>query len=118
MITKTFEIRDRATFIPVIAIKLEPTCEADRYLFGRSGFGITPERQSEYILLLKIDGGEGYVKCNPFEWNSSSRTMHVAHEYINKNFNFLNSGDVVCVEHILGELSEPKISERLTEPTL
>ena len=32
MIAKTIEIRDRATFVPALAIRLEPSNEADRFL--------------------------------------------------------------------------------------
>lgn len=115
MITKTFEIRDRSTFIPVLAIKLVPSCEPDRYLFSRSGYGATSHKQSEYIMLMSLDGGEGYARSDPYEWNSSSRTMHIAHKYISEHFTELNSGDVVCVETIVGERTTPKISERLEE---
>lgn len=45
METKTFEIRDDGTFIPVIGIRFDPDCERDRYLFGRAGFGTDPETQ-------------------------------------------------------------------------
>ena len=110
MITKMFEIRDRATFIPVLAIKLNPGCEPDRYLLARAGY----VHASEYVLLVKIDGGKGSSNCDPYGWGAT-RTMQVAHLYIIKHFISLNSGDVVCVEHILGERETPKISERLEE---
>lgn len=113
MITKTFEIRDRATFIPVLAIQLYPSCEPDRYLFSRSGFGANSADQLQYILLVKIDGGNGKATCDPYDWGDSARTMRVAHEYLIANFTKMNSGDVVCVETILGERTEPKLSERL-----
>lgn len=111
MITKTFEIRDRSTFIPVIAIKLEPGCEADRYLFRRAGYGVP----SEYVIVMKIDGGKGNATSDPYEWGDGARTMLVAHDYIIKNFVWMNSGDVVCVETILKEREAPKISERLEQ---
>lgn len=113
MITKTFEVRDRSTFIPVLAIKLTPSCEPDRYLFSRAGFGATPDQQSDYVMLIKIDGGNGKATCDVYDWGDSARTMPIAHEYILKHFDQLNSGEVVCVETILGERQEFKISERL-----
>lgn len=115
MITKTFEVRDRATFIPVLAVKMVPGCEADRYLFGRAGYGTTPQGQGEYVLVARITGGEGNMKCDPFEWPNGARTMLIAHQYIVKNFDALNSGDVVCVEHILGERESKKRSERFED---
>lgn len=111
MIAKTFEIRDRGTFIPVLAVKLDPGCEADRYLLGRAGY----QTPSQYVVLMNINGGNGKATSDPYEWGQGSRTMIVAHDYIIKNFTWLNSGDVVCVEHILGERKTPKISERLEE---
>ena len=117
MIAKTFEVRDRNTFIPVLAVKMQPSCEPDRYLFSRTGYGISPEAQSEYVLLMRIDGGEGKVYCDPYSWQADgTRTLFTAHQYIIKNFSWLNSGDVICVEHILGEREAPKISERLDGP--
>lgn len=118
MITKTFEIRDKSTFIPVLAIKMRPGCEPDRYLFSRAGFGRSSAEQDEYIFLIKIDGGNGKATCDPYDWNASSRTMPIAHEYISKHFQELNSGEVICVEYILGERDTPKISERLEEINL
>ncbi len=58
MIAKTVEIRDRATFIPALAIKLVPVTDQDRYLLGRAGYGTTPASQAEYVLLLRslLDG--------------------------------------------------------------
>lgn len=115
MITKTFEIRDRATFIPVLGVQLNPGCEPDRYLFSRSGFGRSSEDQSQYVCLIKIDGGEGKASSDPYFWKEDSRTMIVAHDHIIKNFTWLNSGDVIDVEFILGETKNTKISERLEE---
>ena len=114
MIAKTFEIRDRATFIPVLAVKLEPGCEADRYLISRAGFSPDPERQSTFVLLAQIYGGEGKCSSDIYYWGNNPRTFQIAHNYIIKHFDSLESGAVVDVEFILGETSEPKQSERLT----
>lgn len=111
MITKTFEVRDRATFIPVLAIRLRPTDEADRYLIARAGYGTRPERQAEYILVVRIAGGEGRATCDPYDWGNGSRTLQVAHDHIAKNFDGLPNGAVVDVEYILGETAAPKVSE-------
>lgn len=111
MITKTFEIRDASTFIPVLAVKMVPGCESDRYLLGRSGFGTDPDRQAEYILVVKIDGGDGKSNCDPYGWAGGARTMRVAHAYIQKNWDALESGAVVDVEFIQGEKPNEKRSE-------
>jgi len=111
MIAKTFEVRDRSTFIAVMAIKLQPDCEKDRYLFGRAGYGTAPQKQAEYVYLCRIDGGEGGGCSDPHGWGSSARTMPVAHAHIIEHFDELESGAVICVEHILGERDTPKVSE-------
>jgi len=107
MIAKTFELRDRGTFVPMLAVKLEPACEADRYLLARSGFS---EPHKQYVLLLALDGGEGRFTYDPHGWGGN-RTRHVAHKFIIENFDTLKSGIVVDVEFILGETSQPKRSE-------
>jgi hypothetical protein len=109
MITKTFELRDRATFVPVLAIRLEPGCEADRYLFGRAGFTPNPDRQREYIMLCGLNGGRETATCDPHDW--PNRTRQEAHKYIREHFEELESGAVVDVEYILGETASPKRSE-------
>ncbi len=114
MIAKTFEVRDRATFIPVLAVKLEPGCEGDRYLFGRAGYGIFPEAQRRFVTVCRVDGGEGFATSDPHAWTSHSRTMTLAHKHIEAHFDELPSGAVVDVEFLLGETPAPKQSERAT----
>jgi hypothetical protein len=109
--TKMFEIRDRSTFIPVLAVNLWPKDERDLYLLSRAGYGSTPDRQGEYILLARIDGGNGKAACDPYDWADGARTLQVAHDYIIKNWNTLPNGAVVDVEYILGETKEPKVTE-------
>jgi hypothetical protein len=111
MTTKTIEIRDRGTFIPALAIRLDPGSEADRYLLGRAGYGTSPETQKKYVTLMRINGGNGEAHCDPHDWPSGTRTFQVAHEYIIENFDALESGEVVDVEFILGETTAPKLSE-------
>lgn len=106
MIAKALEIRDRATMIPVIAIKLHAANQGERALLAYSGFGTTPQ---DYVVVYKLQDSKG--EYDPFNWSSGSRTMNVAHQHIVKYFDVLKSGDVVCVEHILGERETPKTSE-------
>lgn len=58
-----------------------------------------------YLIMLATE------RCayDPYDWGD--RTMTVAHQYIESNFDQLNNGDVVDVEFILGETSVPKRSE-------
>lgn len=111
MIAKTFEIRDRATFIPILAVKLAPACEADRHLLARAGFGIFAAQQATYVQLVQISGGHGRSTCDPYDWGQNPRTFLVAHQHIIEHFDSLASGAVVDVEFILGETLVEKQSE-------
>ena len=115
MESKLFEIRDRATFIPILAVRLTPASEAERYLLARSGYGLDPDYQGAYVILCRIVGGASQAHTTPDAWGrgQGTRTLSTAHHYIINNWEELTSGDVVDVEFILGETSEPKVSERL-----
>jgi len=106
MITKLFEVRDRATFLPVIATSMtSPASEAEFYLLRRAGYGVQP-----LILLTRLEGDNTPACYDPYAWGD--RTMRTAHLYIQDHWNVLESGDVVDVEFILGERPAPKVSER------
>ena len=107
---KTVEIRDSATFIPALAIRLGPGSEADRYLCARAGFGRTEVEQSRFVILWRLNGGP--AEYDPFAW--SNRTMQTAHRWLMEHWIEIVSGDVVDVEYILGERDAPKQSEALT----
>ncbi len=115
MESKLFEIRDAATFIPVLAVRLNPNREEERYLLGRTGYGITVEQQGKYVVVFKLAGGVNLASCDTNEWGESPRTVPVAHRYIIEHWAELMSGDVIDVEFILGETSSPKESERVGE---
>jgi hypothetical protein len=59
MIVKAVEIRDIATFIPAIAIKMEPANEAQRYLMARVGF----QAGGGGVILMRLTDQE--VPLNP-----------------------------------------------------
>lgn len=108
MHTKTFEIRDKGTFIPVIATEMVGVTDQDRYLVRRSGFTSSPAM----VMLCRMDAN-GVRHCasyDPFSWDN--RTMGTAHQHIEKNWHSLNSGDVIDVEFVLNETQTPKKSER------
>lgn len=109
---KLFEIRDVGTFIPVMAMVMESDNEAERYLLSRCGWCV---EGNPFVVMTRLDGS-GILLKTPDEWSQVSRTMRTAHEYIATNWSKLTTGDVVCVETILGERETPKISERLEEP--
>jgi hypothetical protein len=107
MITKILEVRDDGTFIPVIAIKMESADPVEAfYIHNRSGF----PADGSMVIVMKLDG-EHLAQHNPYNWGYS-RTMRVAHKHIQATFDTLQTGDVVCVEYLMGERKTPKKSER------
>lgn len=106
METKLFEVRDRGTFIPVIATLCRSPEEQERYLLNRSGYGTS----SGCIFVGKLSQGGG--QYDPYSWSDGSRTMTEAHAYIEANWNVLASGEVIDLEFIKGESQTKKISER------
>ncbi len=117
MITKALEIRDRGTFIPVIATLMTPAVddgryEQESYLLARSGYGRDP-MEHPLIMLCRMDanGGSSHqASYDAYGWGGA-RTLTVAQQYILEHFEELHSGDVIDVEFILGESAEAKRSE-------
>lgn len=117
MQTKLFEVRDRMTFIPVMAIQLTslrtaPLLLKEKYLLSRAGFGLTEMEQGEFFVLIHLEGEK--LTYEPHAWGN--RTMQEAHKYIRENWHLLMSGDVIDVEYILKETNNPKESEFLSNP--
>ena len=109
MKVKVFEVRDKLTFIPVMAIQMKSEDLVKRYYLRRVGFG----EDSPLIEVVRMDND----KCSydPYKWGQSTRTMREAHKYIAKNWGSLNNGDVIDIEYILGETTSPKVTERFDE---
>ena len=112
MITKLFEIRDRLTFVPALAIQLDSPTEAERYLLSRAGFGNKDVGLWNYIVLWPMHLDFHVATTDPGYWDD--RTYQTAHYHIMENWDSLKSGDVIDVEFILGGTTEPKKSERIT----
>jgi hypothetical protein len=106
MRVKLFEIRDRATFIPVFGIDPMPENEEQRYLLRRAGYSCS--MSDRLIIVGYLQSGECHY--SPYDWGG--RTMPVAHKYIEKHWPKLQDGDVIDVEFILGETTTIKTSER------
>lgn len=106
---KFFEIRDRATFIPGLAILMKSYDMHESYLLQRTGY----DHDHPTILLINLSNQQ--ARHSPCDWQPGIRTMPVAHQYIVKNFNTLESGDVIDVEYILGEAEAKKIKELTVE---
>lgn len=107
--TKFFEIRDHATLMPAIGIKMshEGRSPNEKFLLGTSGYG----RGGKDLILL-VFTGINQCHYDPHEWHPHiARTRHFAHLYIQDNFDSLESGSVIDVRHILGETKEPAKSD-------
>ena len=116
MRVKAFEIRDRSTFIPALAVDMNPTDEigtvnAQRYLLRRCGYACDGNPN---IILTRLDGSAKAAFNDPYDYND--RTWRTAHLYIIENWGKLSDGDVIDVEFILGETEKPKVSEALEVP--
>jgi hypothetical protein len=115
--TKLFEIRDRATFIPVIASLMEVSgtwndaALAEDYLLRRCGFRPT----TNLIWMSRIQSHPEPASYAPYDLGGGPRTIYVAHDYIRTHWAELRSGAVIDVEFILGETDAPKRSEREEE---
>jgi len=112
---KALEIRDEGTFIPALAVDMNPSlgvfperCEAQHYLLRRVGY---PCDGRPNILLTKLTADGSPAWNDPYGWGG--RTFPVAHNYIIEHWDELRDGDVVDVSFILGETATPKVSERL-----
>jgi hypothetical protein len=106
---KFLEVRDRGTFIPVVAYKLTSDTIDGIYLIRRAGFSMC---NPSIVMTALHDMMSNY---DIYGWENSSRTRHVAHDYITKHFDELTTGDVIDVEYILGETATKKHSERLSD---
>ena len=95
--TKTFEIRDGATCIPAVAIRTD-----DSPVFRRASLGVGR--------VLLIDLNAPAVQDEPRKW-WLGRTLKLAHRFIESTWDILVDGQVVDVQYILGETTEPKASE-------
>lgn len=119
IVAKLFELRDSATFIPILAVRMEEipdqchgTTDAERYLMRRCGYpetGLLGFSEGPPSVVLQRADGSGKSTSDPYEWHD--RTFRTAHNYILENWDKLKDGQVICVEFILGERKEPKRSE-------
>lgn len=107
MKAKALELRDRGTFIPLLAVDMNPDGFDQRYLLRRCGYPCDG-RPNIAIARLGADGDP--LRNDPFAWQG--RTFPVGHEWILEHWDELEDGSVVDVEFILGETTTKKESER------
>ena len=90
MKTKLFELRDRGTFIPVLAVQLSPSDDfSENWLMRRAGFG--PDGDCVILCRLECSGTVRNATYDPYAWGANPRTFSVAHDFIMKNFDALAS---------------------------
>lgn len=100
---KLFEVRDIATTMSCMAIKPANLSDKERFIFGRIGY-----KPAENYVFMGIIGEE--LITDPYA-HDDTRTLREAHKYIKKNWEELESGEVIDVEFILGETDTKKESE-------
>jgi hypothetical protein len=126
--TKMFELRDEGTCIPIMATRMNPirsvgdnstearwSLEAENWLLARSGFGKEGAPPRELVIVTNLNTWQsGYSghDVHAGKWQGGPRTLPVAVQYINDNWDKLRSGDVVDVRVALGEQEHPAKSDR------
>ncbi len=110
MIIKMIEIRDSATCIAAMAIKMVASNPIEYKFLWREGY---PKNGSS-ITLMKLSDQK--ATNDPYDpvWQGA-RTMKIAHHWIIDNFDEINSGDVVDVQLILEETNIKKSPEIWTD---
>lgn len=108
METKLIEIRDAATMIPAVAVKVTAGNKKEAYLIGRAAM-----HDRDYIFLFRMDSSP--TEWDPNRWKDK-RTMMTVHQYLYANWKKIKPGWVVDVEFILGETKVVKKPERLWKP--
>lgn len=110
--TKLFELRDRATFIPAFAFRCRSSEAIEQWLLRKAGYS---SLKLPCVILGNLSCPSACA-CVPYGHRGDTRTYPVAHEYIEKHWDELKSGDVIDVEFILGETIEKKVSEQHDSP--
>lgn len=124
MLSKTFEIRDHATFIVVLATRLDaqPAVALAEALHGAFLAVGTVEEYKRVDKLLSKSAwhthgnfvimthlGNLRTDYQPEQWGSN--TLSVAHRYIIDNWHELRNGQVIDCRVIRGEATEPAPSD-------
>lgn len=102
--TKAFEVRDRATFVPILAIRLPSGNDQEQWLQHKVGY------RGFYLGITKLSGVIDF-KWFPDEWIDKC-TMPIAHRYIREHWDELQGGEVIDCEFLRGKRNAPRVSER------
>lgn len=108
MEVKILEIRDQATFFPMLCINLaKADNEAQHYLMRRCGYPLDGEPN---VAVCHLSCNHSHITNDPYQ--QEGRTYPVAHHYIIEHWADIKDGDVIDVQFILGEKSTKSIPER------
>jgi len=103
--SKLIEVRDHATFIPALAVRIgDEAREEDQFIRRRAGWSVGT------IVLTNLSTMETHAALT--EW-SNHRTMPTIHKYLQNNWYDVVSGQVLDVAFIKGEADYIKLSERI-----
>lgn len=100
---KLLELRDRATFIPAIAISMVSVHPREHYLLRRAGYG----PGNNLVLLTRLEGGESHY--DPYDWRLEP--WRTAHFWLEEHWDEVETGAVIDAEFLRGESAKPKESE-------
>ena len=107
--TKVFEVRDAATFIPVLCVRVNASYRPtpgdgpparENYLIRRAGY-----REEGFVIMTTLSANWDHATYQPSQW--ADRTRYNAHVYIEQQWQDLKTGDVIDVRFILGETPVP-----------
>jgi hypothetical protein len=107
MTSKLFEVRDRATAMIVLAVKLDSVRQEEMRLLRAAGYG---DGSDEYVVVVSLRGGVSEAQDDPFRW-ANQRTMGEAHREIREHFDALPTGAVIDVRVRYGEQAEPALTD-------
>jgi hypothetical protein len=110
MEAKVFELRDRGTLIPLLAVKASPfPSRRESWLLRRSGRSPEDVVAGSILVIGSLETGKYGHDPSGF---GGARTFPLAHKYIMDNWADLQNGQVICIEHILGEREAQKETEQ------
>lgn len=96
---KVIEVRDRATLIVMVATKVK-----NSPLLRLCGF----DRDCDPVIINKLNGS---FEAGIDQWTFQNDRTKEAVKHIIENFDSLQDRDVVDIEYILGEVTQPKVSQ-------
>ena len=93
---KVLEIRDSGTYIGALAIRMASSDPIQASYLRRDGYS----RDGSTIVLVRM--ADAMAANDPYDWPGRSRgtrTMQLAHIYVQQHYPELIDGDVIDVEH-------------------